>query len=1000
MWGGIQKDDKPKRLEIQVRNLDEERSSTGATSGLTSVTNSMDSLLRLFRSDFFDAFMAVTYLYRYRETRGVHDYLCNELYVLSDADLEVFMPQLCNLLVHHAPNSPGLERFVMDKCASSMHFSVQVYWFLQAAVEDAVREKNKETEERCRHLRTQCETAAVNGSQYALRSALSTRAFLDSPASKILNVNGNDQDTRDKSVNKSDDCKNELANKTADTPSAKRLAVEEDVDNEKPARDQESDYNDDPIPVMDSAELSMDGQAILENANGNLNGISKQLSAETDSLSEKNNLSTEENLNSTVSKDTDQNAIEVHSSDENKPNKNMDSTVDASVKADVTKAQPSERSTTAEPDIKESFEAVPIDNAEDETPNVVEIIEAPCDITSEKMSAEQPDDVKSVLKQQANDNNSNSVEAKDKVTQTQTPSKNREKNLKKDVGALESLDMDPLQLVRMKQERFDYFQDSLAIIKLLVQLSLSTRDQTDLNRWTHLVQGLYGVNDMLFRRMCGESAEPLVAGTRAPTPEEVVALGRGAALRSIHLPLTRADSQVLRILRVLPEESVILTSRTRCPYLLYVEVLPTAMECSDRLVFCEHMGVGHTPDPQARRRISSSREPKAKKIWNSSSIEELPNSEDITATPVSDSGTAKRSRRKLSEMTPMERQRANVRAIIYGDPYSDQPDNFAKADREDLTTESSEADRRSRQAALLVVFGELWSWKEERILKKSPFTDLKDSKLMSFIVKAGDDLRQEQLAIQLIKQFDLIFKEEDVDVFLKPFTVMSVSSDAGLVEVMPDSVSVHSLKGKTPNFRSLLDYFERAYGPVGTASFRAAQRRFIRSMAGYSLVCYFLQIKDRHNGNIMIDARGHIVHIDFGFMLTNSPGAIKFENAPFKLTEEYLQVICAMKNVSDITETSKTEGFRFFQELFVLGLLAARKHHDKITTLVRIMMDGTSMPCMISGTQVIEGLEARFALGMPEKQCISHAISLIESSRLSFRSVGYDRFQAYSNGYR
>ncbi len=84
----------------------------------------------------------------------------------------------------------------------------------------------------------------------------------------------------------------------------------------------------------------------------------------------------------------------------------------------------------------------------------------------------------------------------------------------------------------------------------------------------------------------------------------------------------------------------------------------------------------------------------------------------------------------------------------------------------------------------------------------------------------------------------------------------------------------------------------------------------------------------------------------------------------------------------------------------MLGLLAARKHHDKITTLVRIMMDGTSMPCMAAGHSVIDSLEHRFVLGMPEQQCISHAISLIESSRLSWRSVGYDRFQAYSNGYR
>lgn len=42
----------------------------------------------------------------------------------------------------------------------------------------------------------------------------------------------------------------------------------------------------------------------------------------------------------------------------------------------------------------------------------------------------------------------------------------------------------------------------------------------------------------------------------------------------------------------------------------------------------------------------------------------------------------------------------------------------------------------------------------------------------------------------------------------------------------------------------------------------------------------------------MIDIEGHIMHIDFGFYLSNAPGkGVKFESAPFKLTEEQVEVL-------------------------------------------------------------------------------------------------------------
>lgn len=49
---------------------------------------------------------------------------------------------------------------------------------------------------------------------------------------------------------------------------------------------------------------------------------------------------------------------------------------------------------------------------------------------------------------------------------------------------------------------------------------------------------------------------------------------------------------------------------------------------------------------------------------------------------------------------------------------------------------------------------------EKRIRKQSIFGHLKTWKLLRIIVKSGDDLRQEQFAMQLIMQIDQIFKRK------------------------------------------------------------------------------------------------------------------------------------------------------------------------------------------------------------------------------------------------
>jgi hypothetical protein len=110
------------------------------------------SLLRLFKSDFFDSWIGISYLYRYPSS-GVHDYLCNALYTLPDDDMEFYLVELwfvnfhpkasfsaiceqrkqkinlsvsSTMLVHAEFGSSALERYIMDKCKTSVHFALQV----------------------------------------------------------------------------------------------------------------------------------------------------------------------------------------------------------------------------------------------------------------------------------------------------------------------------------------------------------------------------------------------------------------------------------------------------------------------------------------------------------------------------------------------------------------------------------------------------------------------------------------------------------------------------------------------------------------------------------------------------------------------------------------------------------------------------------------------------------------------------------------------------------
>lgn len=146
-----------------------------------------------------------------------------------------------------------------------------------------------------------------------------------------------------------------------------------------------------------------------------------------------------------------------------------------------------------------------------------------------------------------------------------------------------------------------------------------------------------------------------------------------------------------------------------------------------------------------------------------------------------------------------------------------------------------------------------------------------------------------------------------------------------------------------------------------------------------------MQIKDRHNGNLLIDDQGHIIHIDFGFILSNSPGSVGFEMAPFKLPQEYIDLLGGLHG-------SK---FAQYKSLMKAAFLAVRKHCDNILLLTEMMSKDSKLPCF-QHHGVLAQLKERFQLQLTDSQVEVFVDKLIMSSCCNVFTRLYDAFQYYS----
>ncbi|UZJ54855.1 hypothetical protein CBS101457_004175 [Exobasidium rhododendri] len=296
------------------------------------------------------------------------------------------------------------------------------------------------------------------------------------------------------------------------------------------------------------------------------------------------------------------------------------------------------------------------------------------------------------------------------------------------------------------------------------------------------------------------------------------------------------------------------------------------------------------------------------------------------------------------------------------------------------------------------MFRESWSAKKARIRAASPYGHFNNWDVFSVIIKTGADLRQEQLAVQLIQEFGRIWRETGSKCWIRYFKILVTSENSGIMETITDAVSVHSIKkeayshhqvkdGKITTY-SLLDHFINTFGDPSSSKFNKARQNFLESLAAYSIISYLLHLKDRHNGNLLIDQDGHLIHIDFGYMLGISPGGVGFEAAPFKMPQEYL----------DILGGADSPKFSEFKALVRQGFRDVRKHAERIIMMVELMQKDSKLPCFALGELTATYLRDRFQLALSQSQCDEFVDRLILGSLNSTFTRLYDQYQYYSEG--
>ncbi|XP_012520544.1 PREDICTED: phosphatidylinositol 3-kinase catalytic subunit type 3 [Propithecus coquereli] len=178
----------------------------------------------------------------------------------------------------------------------------------------------------------------------------------------------------------------------------------------------------------------------------------------------------------------------------------------------------------------------------------------------------------------------------------------------------------------------------------------------------------------------------------------------------------------------------------------------------------------------------------------------------------------------------------------------------------------------------------LYWYVESALMPAQLFFKTEDGGKYPVIFKHGDDLRQDQLILQIISLMDKLLRKENLDLKLTPYKVLATSTKHGFMQFI-QSVPVAEVldtEGSIQNF--FRKYAPSENGPNGISA--EVMDTYVKSCAGYCVITYILGVGDRHLDNLLLTRTGKLFHIDFGYILGRDPKPLP---PPMKLNKEMVE---------------------------------------------------------------------------------------------------------------